>query len=325
MFQIMAEGFVLGLSLGATCLVTCGPVYLTFMLRQKRTVSRTFLIFGQILLGRFVGYAIFGIITGIIGSTIPDSIRRVITYCAFIILGGVLIYYGIGGKKEPEKCATKSFGKYITNPILLGFLTGLELCPPFLLAMVRSVSIGGAIGGFSLFMGFFAGTTLFLIPIAFLGVGSYIKPIRIVATIAAVAIGIWFFIQGSSGLVLEISQPKVENVSVVGVPEAPQIWIFSDDNWGDSLATYIRPISKAKISVVNKEFVDSIAALADTSSIVIWSGTEQVPDTLTERIGVIKISDQLDVKKLRKFIEFVSTYHFKRRWGSGFVFDWGTE
>ena len=323
MLRFLAEGFVLGLSIGLSCLVTCGPVFLAFMLREKRSFKTSLIVFGEISLGRFFGYGIFGAMAGALGGLIPDFYRNVITYIAFIAIGGIMVFYGIRGRTAPSKCAISWADKYISNPILLGFLTGLELCPPFLLAVADAVSAGGALSGFVLFTGFFAGTTIYLFPVAFFSVASNLKGFRVAAMIAAVAIGIWFFVQGASGLVLTInkSNPQQRNYSIVGVPDAPQVWIFSDSNWGDSLGICLKPKSQGNIEIVDISKADSIANITDTLAIAIWQSSQEIPKSLSDKIGVIKISEQLDSEKFAQICEFLSSYYFKRRYGKGFVFD----
>lgn len=324
MLSYLTEGFVLGISLGATCLVVCGPVIFAFLLRQKRTLTGSFYVFAQILLGRFFGYAMFGIIAGAIGGIIPNGIRIPISFGSYIVLGGILVYYGLrGGHLSEVKCPAHSAERYIAHPVILGFLTGIEICPPFLLAVVRAANSGGAFGGMTLFIGFFAGTSLFLIPIAFFGVASSLKAFRIFGAIASVIIGVWFFAQGASGIVLHyISSERATDFSIVGVPTAEQIWIFSDEQWGDSLAAQLSQKTDGKISTELTANVDSILSLADTLDIAIWLAKSEPPETLYKRLGTIVFENDINEQSLLQFSEFLSIYHFKRKFGRGFLFRW---
>jgi len=327
MLSFFGEGFLLGISLGLGCLVTCGPVLLAFMLRSKRTFSNSLLIFGEILLGRFVGYAFFGAISGMLGGAIPDTIRQPITFGSFVVLGAFLIFYGIKGERKPGRCAKsaiKNFSaRYASHPVLLGLLTGLELCPPFLLAVARAASTGGAFGGFTLFIGFFFATSLFMLPVAFFSVAGNLKGFRVAAAIASVAVGAWFFIQGASGLTLHFnSQRTSKDYSIVGVADAPQVWLFSENQIADSLVVCLKSRIRGELSIIGFDAVDSIASYADTLSIALWIIPENVPDTLTNCIGVIIFSDSLNIKNLQDFCDFITSYYFKRRFGKGFSFSW---
>ena len=65
MLEKVVEGFGLGLSLGLGCLVACGPVYLTFVLRKSNDFRTSLALFAKILVGRFAGYALFGLFLGV--------------------------------------------------------------------------------------------------------------------------------------------------------------------------------------------------------------------------------------------------------------------
>jgi cytochrome c biogenesis protein CcdA len=84
-------------------------------------------------LGRLFGYAIFGFVAGMLGGFIPFHIRPVIVAFANVFLGGILIYTSIRGAKKEICPAHKLNG--IRNPAILGFLTGINICPPFILAL----------------------------------------------------------------------------------------------------------------------------------------------------------------------------------------------
>jgi len=270
---------------------------------------------------RFFGYGIFGALAGAAGGLIPEHIRNLLSFGAFTVLGIVLVYYGIRGGHFHTACPTKSAGRYITNPILLGFLTRLELCPPFLLAIARAASTGGALGGTVFFLGFFAGTSIFLVPTAFFGIASQVKFFRVLAAIASVAVGIWFFAQGASGLVLETAgrTETGENYSVIGIPDAPQVWIVSDIPAGDSLAAVLDSIAAGEIFVISPAQADSLARTADTLSLILWIG-EDVPKKISARFGVIQIPPEKVAEHIGEIANFLGTYYFKRRHGQGFVF-----
>lgn len=323
MLTHIAEGFLLGLSLGTTCLVTCGPVLFAFILRQERSLKDSFIVLGEILLGRFFGYAIFGAAAGFIGGMIPDSVRIPISFTSFIVLGGILIYYGINGGKYSKKCPAHGAAKYASYPLLLGFLTGLSICPPFLLAIAHAVSIGGAIGGITLFIGFFFGTSLFMLPIAFFGTASSLKGFRIIAGIASVVVGVWFFAQGASGLVLQYATGRQNgNSSIVGVPDAKKIWIISDDSWGDSLAIMLSERTSAELNIFPAIAADSLAATADTTDIMLWLVPIEPPIVLSNRMGIISFDTIPNQQSLLQFVEFLNIYHFKKPKGEGFIFHW---
>ncbi len=323
MFSHLSEGFALGISLGATCFLTCGPVVLSFLLRREHSLASSFLTLAQILIGRFVGYSLVGVLAGALGGMIPESVRVPLGLGSIVVLGAMLVYYGVKGGAVERGCPVKGFKRYATHPILLGFLTGLEVCPPFILAAMRAATSGGAIAGFTLFIGFFAGTSIFMLPIAFFGVASSFKGVRVFGAIASVIVGMWFVAQGTSGIVLNyFTRTDSGEFSIVGVQDAPKVWIFSDDSWGDSLAYALGEGVRNKVVVANPSSADSVAAVADTLDVAIWLADGEPDSSLSRKIGVIAFDGRKSSQSVLQFAKFLSIYYFKRHSGRGFLFRW---
>ena len=143
------------------------------------------------------------------------------------------------------------------------------------------------------------------------------------ATIASVAIGMWFFAQGASGLVLFYNtKPSVADYSIVGVQSAKNIWLVSDDEWGDSLSAKLKKYIDGDIFKISSSAVDSIANIADTLDIAIYLSDSILDSSFVRKIGVIKFHSEKNSQTMLQFAEFLSIYHFKKRYGRGFIFDW---
>ncbi|MBN1234013.1 MAG: sulfite exporter TauE/SafE family protein [Candidatus Coatesbacteria bacterium] len=152
-WAFLAEGFTLGISLGMTCLATCGPVYLPYIMSSRNEAAKSLLIVLYITLGRFVSYLFFGLIAGIIGKHISEISRTSFTSIAYIGLSLLLIYQAIiKGRIRHEKCEINRWQKGLMNPFLLGVLTGINFCPAFLIALTRLFYISGIIGSVLLFL-----------------------------------------------------------------------------------------------------------------------------------------------------------------------------
>jgi sulfite exporter TauE/SafE len=79
---------------------------------------------------------------------------------------------------------------------VLGFLTGINPCPPFLLAMASVFEGADPLGGILLFVAFFVGTSLYMLPLAFVGLLSRYEQIREVARLTAIIVGSVFLLTG---------------------------------------------------------------------------------------------------------------------------------
>jgi len=75
---------------------------------------------------------------------------------------------------------------------LAGFLAGINICPPFLLAVTTVMDIGGALRGALFFLVFFVATSVYLLPLFFAGFVSRLASVRFAARVAAIAAGGWY-------------------------------------------------------------------------------------------------------------------------------------
>jgi hypothetical protein len=81
-------------------------------------------------------------------------------------------------------------------PAFTGFATGLNFCPPFLLAVTGAIEKGSLPGSMYFFITFFLGTSLFFIPIPFVGVLRRFSVLPIIGKMATGIIGIYYFYSG---------------------------------------------------------------------------------------------------------------------------------
>jgi len=192
MIKTIIEGFTLGFSTGTICLVSCTPIYLPYLISENRSFSKNIWKVLEISLGRFFSYIVFGLLAGWIGSNIATINRDLFTAIAFILLSGFLILSVIRTKKKQGKCHIPAVAKITSSAFLLGVFTGINFCPSFLIALSKAVDLAGPLSGALLFLGFFVGTSIFLIPLAFSGFLAYIKHLKYIAQIASIAIAVWF-------------------------------------------------------------------------------------------------------------------------------------
>lgn len=201
----LLNGFLLGLATGPLCMSTCFPVLLSVTMGESEgTRSQTsWLFMGNFIAGRFVAYLAMGLIVGYFGSRL-GGLGRTIGTVSWIVLAAILVAYGLGiSFGHLRMCAvTARFAKKRYFPLILGALTGLNICPPFLLAITFSLERSvDPLFGILFFFAFFCATTIFILPA---GLVSYVPRHDILSRIgkaAAVVAGIVFMYQGISVLV----------------------------------------------------------------------------------------------------------------------------
>lgn len=211
-----AEALVLGLSTGPVCLASCGPVVLPWVMVQPRGVRQQSRQMGLFLGARLAGYLAFAMAAWLAGASIPHALPRELSGRSWL-LGGVqlllaaaLVWYAVGwprrryGFSAPPLRSTSDLVQIgeaphprRSGPLALGFLTGVNLCPPFLVAGVRAAQLTDLWAALLFFTLFFVGTAVWFLPFLFLGFVRRTPAIVTVARMVALLLACWY---GFSGL-----------------------------------------------------------------------------------------------------------------------------
>ncbi len=194
----IAAGYLAGLSVGVFCLGLCLPVFLPILLSQKRSGKTSFFLVLEFSLGRVTGYLFFGLIFGTLGIIIKNQFIHCLVALTNIWLGILLIIFSVG-IMNAKYCSHLPYQK-IRWPILLGFLTGVNICPPFLASLTYIFNLKNVIYSLIYFLMFFLGTTTYIIPAACFGFLSKYQKIAKLAQISGVVIGLYFIIQNLTSI-----------------------------------------------------------------------------------------------------------------------------
>ena len=174
----MLQGLLLGLSNGAVCIGNCAPVILPYMLSGGKTVQSNFIDLFIFLAGRFSGYLVFAALAFFTRKIIfrdPVLGGRFMAVSA-ALLGAALIFYNLWQSKR--KCEWQRKGNLLKNrfignlrcyPWVLGLITGINICPPFLLVFTEAINSNSLGKSISFLSAFFVGTSVFFIPFPFIG------------------------------------------------------------------------------------------------------------------------------------------------------------
>lgn len=193
--SIFTEGITLGLALGTSCLITCIPIFLPVIMQKKQSMKKgvkAVLFFSS---GRFISYAAFGAISGLIGAGVSKHVtnKHYIVSVSYLLIAIYLIYSAvIRGKEEKGQCPSRLLTSAAGHPVILGMLTGINICPPFLAAVTRSFGRGNVVDGILLFTGFFWGTTVYLLPMSMISHFTKKKIFRMTGVFFSIIMGLWF-------------------------------------------------------------------------------------------------------------------------------------
>ncbi len=201
------EGFLLGVSNGVICVAYCTPVLVPCLLAGGGGLSRSTAVTLRFLGGRLLGYLLFGVVAWAIGRPLLQAAgyRELITGSVYMVLSVMLVLFGFFN--DSHSCSAPAVTSLVLKPLgrirlsalvpeAAGLATGLNLCPPFLLALAASVEKGSLSSSLFFFLMFFIGTALFFIPAPFLGLLKTVPAFRTVGKLAAGLIGLYYFYSG---------------------------------------------------------------------------------------------------------------------------------
>lgn len=209
MTETLIKGFMLGMSTGPACMAACFPVLLPVVIgglevvRPKSSSWYSWRIVGNFLCGRAMAYTSIGVLIGLLGNRLGEA-GYMLALGASVLTSLLMIAYGLGAKVLHLKTCGMAirFAGKSHLPVLLGFLTGFNMCPPLLLAM--SVCLGAEQNAFSgalFFLAFFTASSLYMLPAGAARVLSWFGPhAATTGRLAAVLVGVFFLTHSSMRL-----------------------------------------------------------------------------------------------------------------------------
>jgi sulfite exporter TauE/SafE len=192
----LLNGLLLGLSVGLFCLAYSLPFLGSYLVSEKRPARENFKVVLQFIGGRFIGYLLFGAFFGYLGEKIDHPTINLILIISLLVLSLFLVFYSLGLLKSEWGYALKITKHKSKFPVMMGFLMGVNICPPFLLSLTYVLTLASLWKGIIYFVMFFIGTSLYFLPITFLGFLNKMKEFRLMARLAGLIVGIGFFIYG---------------------------------------------------------------------------------------------------------------------------------
>jgi sulfite exporter TauE/SafE len=196
------QGFLLGIANGATCIAYCAPALIPYLIGEGKNVRQTSGLLTKFLAGRLVGYLGFAVLAWYFSKALAllPANREFLQGTAYTILSILLFTYGINSKAPA--CLLHRLPSHLTErypaslPWLLGFLTGLNLCPPFLLVFVEAASTNSLIQTLIYFFTFFLGTALYFLPVPLLGAYQNKQQLQTIGKLTAILISLYYLYSG---------------------------------------------------------------------------------------------------------------------------------
>ena len=225
--MIFVKGLMLGLASGVVCAGYCGPILVPYLLSRGETILKNLATIVLFMGGRLAGYLIFAVIAWAAGTAAANiTNEKAVIGGIYIVLAVLMIIYGF--KKAGGECAGKKATSFferlrllrlrsLRSPsarndilstlnnqtifaVILGLLTGLNLCPPFLIAFTEGTQAGSIWASMLYFTAFFVGTSVYILPMAVIGLGRRIEALRYAGRLAAGVMGVYYLYLGITTL-----------------------------------------------------------------------------------------------------------------------------
>lgn len=148
-------------------------------------------------LGRLAAYLLVGAMVGVLAVHIDSPLLRRATGIALVLVSLLLLFFVLTQRSPTTALCRMFHGRERTMPVLFGFLTGINVCPPFLPPISYAAGVGSIAGSMLVFLGVFLGTSLYLTLLLPFGWAGKYENFRLIGQIAAVLSGVLFLVIGA--------------------------------------------------------------------------------------------------------------------------------
>ncbi|HVN57435.1 MAG TPA: sulfite exporter TauE/SafE family protein [Bacteroidales bacterium] len=196
----MGESFLLGLSSGSACLVTCGMVLIPYIISGPAGLRRTVIDLSLFMLTRFLIYLALATAVWYFGKAIFSSVflRTFLTGTLYTVFAIMLVWYSIGRgrRKDCPAAIVKKVDNLRLVPVMLGITNSLGFCPALLLILTKGASQQTLMQSYLAFVMFFLGSSLWFVPLPFAGKLKRKETLELIGTMATGVAGVIFFVKG---------------------------------------------------------------------------------------------------------------------------------
>ena len=179
---MLFQPLLTGLSTGAFCVGYCYPFVAPYLIAEERSGAESLSLVLKFLAGRFLGYVLFGGLAGLLGRWLDNEKIQAANSMALVVLSVILFAYLIGIAKQKETgCVKAARGR---TPLVMGFLLGVNVCPPFLLSLGYVFSHKSPVYGIIYFTLFFISSSVYFLPFFLTSWLSRMREMRFAARVS---------------------------------------------------------------------------------------------------------------------------------------------
>lgn len=203
--NLIAEGFSTGLATGFFCLTACAPFLLPYFIAEGGAAwGKNALIILQFFLGRLAAYVIFSVSASLAGALMRPAIPSWVPALAMTATALLMLVYA-AYHSFPKKSLclyAAPLARSSRVPFAIGFLMGINVCPPFVAALFRLFALGNVAQGLLYFLAFFVATSCYILPVIFATPWLGSARLKNIGRMALLITGTWYAVIGIRGLLV---------------------------------------------------------------------------------------------------------------------------
>jgi hypothetical protein len=201
----MMDSFILGLSSGSACLMTCGMVMFPYLMSGSADVKRITIDLSLLLLTRFIVYFLLATLAWYFGQALFSNtiVRNIVPGILYIVFAVMLVWYSIGKNRQkhcPAKIVT-AVNNHKLVPLFLGVVNSIGFCPALFLILTKGAAQETIIQSYLSFLAFFTGSSLWFLPVPIAGRVRKKAVLETIGILATGLAGLIFMIKGLTNLI----------------------------------------------------------------------------------------------------------------------------
>lgn len=182
------------------------------MASEQRSSGQNLVLIVYFLAGRFLGYMLFALVFGLLGQRLRSPVISLIADASLILVSLVMILQisGILRRNIPACAAAGTGNKPADTPtrrkaVLMGFLMGVNICPPFLLSLNYVVTMHDILQSLIYFTIFFVVSSLYFLPMVFVGMLARMKEIQRMACLSGMITAVLFIVYAAYAIAQQLT------------------------------------------------------------------------------------------------------------------------
>jgi hypothetical protein len=201
----MMESFILGLSSGSACVMTCGMVMFPYLMSDSAGTRKIAADLSLLLLSRLLVYLLLATLAFFFGQALFSTrvVRNTVPGILYILFAVILVLYSIGRNRE-KNCPARFVTAVNTRklvPVLLGVVNSIGFCPALFLIITKGAVQDTIVRSYLDFLAFFAGSSLWFLPVPLAGKIRKKEVLETIGILATGLAGVIFMIKGLTNLI----------------------------------------------------------------------------------------------------------------------------